>query len=91
MANTKVNLDLLGRLVVEFNTQLAKVKESVDHQTTYTELSRCLGLATGLVMEATALAGDIQKELQINSVPAQPEGASPFEGLFGKFSRDNKN
>jgi len=92
MATTRINLDLLGRMVTELNAQLLKVKEAGDNQTAYAELSKCLGLTSGIVMEATALAGDTQKELQLNSVPEQPEGLPGLEELFsGKVSRSSKN
>ena len=74
----KIDLSLLKQLVGELEASLAtaegiKQEVSVKNNDFVVELSKAMGLATGITVEASMLVGDIQATIQSNGAPATKE------------------
>jgi hypothetical protein len=88
----KVNLTLLKRLVSELETTLESAEEIAANKTEdnvqnyIVEMSKCTGLAAGIMQEATMLVGDIQQMVKINTMPggggAKEDLSSLLAGLL---------
>lgn len=82
--NAKVDLKLLKRLVGELEASLATadgIKEDTeaaegDVQEYIVEMSKCIGLVTGVVAEATCLLGDIQVAIGYAQSPPKSDPLS---------------
>ncbi len=70
----KVDLSLLKKLVDELENSLAAAElmktDSIDNKDYIVEMSKCSGLASGIMSESTCLVGDIHG--CIMSVQGQP-------------------
>lgn len=89
----KVNLQLLKKLVETLESQISSAEAlatSDDCNEYIVELSKCLGLASGVALEATALCGDIQ--VLVKGAPLASAKEDMLEKLLGKVPskpRDN--
>lgn len=84
MAEIKVDLALLNKLVKELNDEFAKATALKDHESVnrhdYVAASgKCLGLANTIALEATALTHDYLKEIKTHSM--EPNSVNPYAGL----------
>jgi hypothetical protein len=83
MSQPKVNLTILQKLVSEISEQLVLAEaDNMDTNITIAELSKCMGLATAIAMESTALAGDFSRLIKLNSTPV-PENMNGLEEILG--------
>ena len=82
----KVDLTLLKRLVSELEASLASadvVKEAALNSNDYVvEVSKAAGLASGLVVEATMLIGDIQYLIKSAGSPSKDDSMKDLMSLF---------
>jgi hypothetical protein len=82
MAIGKVDLKLLKKLVGELESSLATadgLKDGSDASEYVVEMSKCAGLASGVMSESVALIGDIQVLIQ------KASGLSPKEDPLSKI------
>lgn len=82
MANkdVKVSLVLLKQLVESLETSLnateaiAEERDPARINEYVIEMSKCMGIAAGLVQESTLIVGDIQAATRLNTVPSAKKG-----------------
>ena len=86
--SAKVDLKLLKRLVGELEASLATaegIKQDTeaaegDLEEYIVEMSKCAGLAAGVMAESTCLVGDIQAA--IGHAQSPPKGSDPLSKLL---------
>lgn len=90
----KVDLTLLKKMVGELESSLATADGIVDNKTEENvydyviEMSKCTGLAAGIMQEATMLMGDIQSAIRLNTSPAGKE-EHPLASILGALKGGN--
>jgi hypothetical protein len=96
MNQFKIDLAILNALVKELNDELALANKSKELNVSNTSeyivfISKCMGLASSLTMEASALSHDFMKEIKVSSssplpdpYPMGEEGSDILGNLFSK-------
>lgn len=89
---TKVDLTLLKKLVGELEAHLntaegIRTASVPDHLEYFVEMSRAVGMASGIMQEASALIGDIG--VAVKNAQSQPTKDSFLEAFLTKGSGSN--
>lgn len=75
----KIDLDILKRLVGELESTLATADgikaDKGDLKDYIVEMSKCTGLAAGIMAEASALVGDMQQAVWASQAPKSKDDA----------------
>jgi hypothetical protein len=93
----KVDLTLVKRLVAELETALASADNIRANKTEenildyVVEMSKCTGLAAGIMQEATLLMGDIQKVTNHHTLPKEDILSSLLGAIKGGGSLPGAN
>lgn len=100
--NPKINFFLLNKLVNELNDQFKIANnfakdQKLERLDYITEMSKCLGLASAIVVEASALtmdfsmvSRDMPNQPGVNDMLQSLPDAQSINGLFGSVDRDSK-
>lgn len=102
LPTTIIDLKVFDTLIKEFNEQFAKTQAIKDSGNANTpeyvaEAAKCMGLISGVAIEASALSQDFMKDIRINSAPSVSDAsalydpASTLESLFKPYSDKKKN
>jgi len=98
--NVKIDLSLLKKMLIELELQLnsayvirdeLNVKQSDDKFQKYIiELSKAIGIISGMAQESSLLIGDIQKLVQMSS--PVPDAPNEFESILSALkNKTNKS